>query len=121
MSRTVPNWTPRISGVLNEDGSVELSILKSDGGDESDSCRYFFRYETPPAGAGRFISTYAGDGNPLPSFDGEPVPVAVTGGFDDYALAVWDALNEDNRVSLFAFEMEPGGPVLNRRIFNKNK
>ena len=64
--------TPRISGVVKPDGSYNLSILKSLDGDESCCCRYFFEYDAPAAGMGHFISTYQGDGSPLPSFAGEP-------------------------------------------------
>ena len=97
-----PNWTPRISGVVKPDGNYNLSILKSLDGDESCCCRYFFEYEAPAAGTGHFISTYQGDGNPLPSFTGEPIPVAVDAP-DASALAkeLWESLNPDNKVSLF--------------------
>ena len=97
-----PNWTPRISGVVKPDGSYNLSILKSLDGDESCFCRYFFEYDAPKAGTGHFISTYDGDGSPLPSFSGEPKFVAVTAP-DAKALAdeLWTSLNGDNKVSLF--------------------
>ena len=97
-----PNWTPRISGVLKKDGSYNLSILKSLEGDESCCCRYFYEYDVPKAGMGHFISTYAGFGDPIPSFGGEPVAVNVDAP-DAKTLAenIWNALNEDNKVSLF--------------------
>ncbi|MBD5150129.1 MAG: inosine monophosphate cyclohydrolase [Oscillibacter sp.] len=97
-----PNWTPRISGVVMPDGKYALSILKSLDGDESCCCRYFYEYEAPVAGTGHFISTYQGDGDPLPSFSGEPVFVNVTA-LDAAALAkeLWESLNEDNKVSLY--------------------
>ena len=97
-----PNWTPRISGVVKPDGSYNLSILKSLDGDESCCCRYFFEYDAPVAGTGHFISTYRGDGDPLPSFAGEPIPVGVTA-TDAPALAkeLWESLNAENKVSLF--------------------
>ena len=97
-----PNWTPRISGVVKPDGSYNLSILKSLDGDESCCCRYFFEYDAPRAGTGHFISTYSGDGTPLPSFTGEPKLVSVSAP-NAAALAreLWDSLNEDNKVSLF--------------------
>ena len=91
-----PNYTPRISGVVKPDGSYNLSILKSMDGDESCCCRYFYEYDAPIAGVGHFISTYQGDGNPLPTFAGEPIPVSLPG-----ADGVWAALNADNKVSLF--------------------
>lgn len=97
-----PNYTPRISGLLSPDGSYKLSILKSAEGDPGCCCRYFFSYDLPPAREGRFIHTYQGDGNPLPSFQGEPVPVALDAP-DAKTLAdgVWSWLNAENRVSLF--------------------
>ena len=97
-----PNFTPRISGVVRPDGSYALSILKSLDGDPSCACRYFYEYETPRAGTGHFIHTYEGDGDPLPSFEGEPRRVSVTAP-DAKTLAdeLWPALNGDNKVSLF--------------------
>lgn len=98
----VPNYTPRISGLLSPDGSFQLSILKSADGDPACACRYFYHYDAPLPGEGRFIHTYQGDGNPLPSFEGEPVRVTLDDPSPD-ALAgrIWDALNPDNKVSLF--------------------
>lgn len=97
-----PNYTPRISGLLSPDGSFKLSILKSADGDPACCCRYFYTYDHPPAGEGRFIHTYMGDGNPLPSFEGEPERVILDAP-DAEALAdrMWAALNGDNKVSLF--------------------
>ena len=98
-----PNWTPRISGVVQPDGKYALSILKSLDGDESCCCRYFYEYEAPVAGTGHFISTYQGDGNPLPSFAGEPVPVKIAASnAATLARELWESLNADNKVSLFA-------------------
>ena len=88
-----PNWTPRISALLREDGSFELSILKRQAG----RClREFFCYEGCEPGCGYFLSTNQGDGNPLPSFDGEPIPVTLP-----EPEQVWQALNTDNKVSLY--------------------
>ena len=101
-----PNWTPRISAILRNNGSFELAILKRVDG----RClREFFSYEGADAGKGYFISTYQGDGNPLPSFAGEPIEI-------DWPEpeAVWSALNADNKVSLYSNQ---SGAV---RIFNKN-
>ncbi len=97
-----PNYTPRISGLLSPDGSFKLSILKSADGDPACCCRYFYTYDHPLAGEGRFIHTYMGDGNPLPSFEGEPERVILDAP-DAEALAdrMWAALNGDNKVSLF--------------------
>lgn len=90
----IPNFTPRISAILRTDGSFELSILKHGEG----SCiREFFCYEGVPEGQGYFISTYQGDGNPLPSFAGEPILVTMP-----EPEQVWQALNRDNKVSLYA-------------------
>jgi len=98
-----PNWTPRISGLLSPDGSYKLSILKSMDGDPACCGRYFFEYDKPVPGVGHFISTYQGDGNPLPSFEGEPRRVAIGSLSEAHELAepLWDSLNEENKVSLF--------------------
>ncbi|MCD8189876.1 MAG: IMP cyclohydrolase [Clostridiales bacterium] len=97
-----PNYTPRISGVVKPDGSYNLSILKSADGDPSCCCRYFYEYDAPVAGEGRFLHTYMGDGDPLPSFEGEPervgIPAATAG---ELADLLWDSLNKENKVSLF--------------------
>ncbi|MBQ6411559.1 MAG: inosine monophosphate cyclohydrolase [Atopobiaceae bacterium] len=91
-----PNFTPRISAILKADGSFELSILKRQ--DESGRClREFFAYEGAEEGVGYFVSTYVGDGNPLPSFVGEPIEVKLAGPDE-----VWAALNDDNKVSMYA-------------------
>ena len=97
-----PNYTPRISGVVLPDGKYALSILKSLDGDPSCCCRYFYEYETPAAGMGHFISTYQGDGDPLPSFMGEPIRVELTApNSPTLAHELWDSLNGDNKVALF--------------------
>lgn len=97
-----PNYTPRISGLLSPDGSFQLSILKSADGDPSCCCRYFYHYDAPRPGEGRFIHTYQGDGAPLPSFEGEPVRVGLEAA-DPETLAdqLWAALHPDNKVALF--------------------
>ena len=106
-----PNYTPRISGVVKPNGSYNLSILKSLDGDPSCACRYFYEYDAPKAGVGHFIHTYQSDGDPLPSFEGEPRRVALTAP-DAETLAgdLWLALNSDNRVSLFVryIDLETG-------------
>lgn len=97
-----PNYTPRISGLLKKDGDYTLSILKSADGDPNSCRRYFFAYEKPVAGQGHFIHTYMGDGNPLPSFEGEPEQVAITSKTpQELADLMWASLNEENKVSLF--------------------
>jgi IMP cyclohydrolase len=115
-----PNYTPRISGIVLPDGSYKLSIIKSAGGDPSCCYRQFFEYDNPVAGYGHFIHTYKSDGEPIPSFEGEPKTVIITGSLNEYADLIWDSLNEDNRVSLYACEMdiEKGGHKY--IIFNKN-
>lgn len=99
-----PNWTPRISGLVRvADGkaSYKLSIIKSDDGDENSVLRYFYEYAQPKAGEGHFIHTYQCDGNPIPSFAGEPEKVALHGDIEQLALDTWMNLNEDNKVSLY--------------------
>ncbi|MGN1004649.1 MAG: IMP cyclohydrolase, partial [Oscillospiraceae bacterium] len=97
-----PNYTPRISGLVHADGSYALSILKSADGDPSSCRRQFFGYENPLAGQGHFIHTYMGDGNPLPSFEGEPEQVAINAASAaEWADQIWNSLNADNKVSLF--------------------
>ena len=97
-----PNYTPRISGLLSPDGSFQLSILKSADGDPACCCRYFYSYDRPLPGEGRFIHTYTGDGAPLPSFRGEPERVALDAGTaEELADRMWASLNPENKVSLF--------------------
>lgn len=115
-----PNYTPRISGLLSPDGSFQLSILKSADGDPACCCRYFYHYDAPLSGEGRFLHTYVGDGNPLPSFEGEPVRVSLEGETPE-ALAdrVWAALNPDNRVSLFVRFVSLSGGTCRDAIRNR--
>ena len=97
-----PNYTPRISGLVQQNGDYTLSILKSADGDPASCRRYFFDYEAPLAGQGHFLHTYMGDGNPLPSFEGEPEQVAIASETAaDFAELLWASLNEENKVSLF--------------------
>ncbi|MCD8008584.1 MAG: IMP cyclohydrolase [Clostridiales bacterium] len=97
-----PNYTPRISGVVKPDGRYNLSILKSADGDPSCCCRYFYEYDAPIAGEGRFLHTYMGDGDPLPSFEGEPERVGISAATaGELADLLWDSLNRENKVSLF--------------------
>ncbi len=105
-----PNFTPRISACINPDGSFEMSILKHQFEQGCDRCqRNFFCFEGVDEGCGYFISTYQGDGNPLPTFAGEPILVTMPS-----PEQVWAALNADNKVSLYA---KVGAEVT---IFNKN-
>ena len=97
-----PNYTPRISGIIEKDGSYKLSILKSQYGNADSVQRYFFEYAQPVAGTGHFIHTYKCDGNPIPSFEGEPEFVELPPASpEDFAEAVWNSLNADNKVSLY--------------------
>lgn len=119
-----PNYTPRISGVMHvENGSYNyaMSILKSNNGDPSACNRYTFAYSNPVNGEGHFIHTYMQDGNPLPSFEGEPKLVGISGDIDEFTNVIWDSLNEENKVSLFVrfIDIETGN--YETRIVNKNK
>ncbi len=119
-----PNFTPRISGLMHiENGKYDfaMSILKSDNGDDSQCLRYTFTYDAPKAGEGRFIHTYKGDGNPLPSFEGEPERVDITGDIDEFTDTVWTSLDSDNKVSLFVRFIEIETGKYETRIINKNK
>ena len=119
-----PNYTPRISGLLHvEDGQFHyaMSILKSSQGDPSSCLRYTFTYENPKAGEGRFIHTYMHDGDPLPSFEGEPKTVAIPDGIDAFADMLWNSLNEDNKVSLFVRYIRIADGTFETRIINKNQ
>ena len=117
-----PNWTPRVSGVVKPDGSYNLSILKSLDGDESCCCRYFYEYDAPRAGCGHFISTYVGFGDPIPSFQGEPVAVTVDApDAAAFAAQIWENLNEDNKVSLFVRYIDLATGKEDNRLVNKNK
>ncbi len=120
-----PNYTPRISGILNISGgkySYAMSILKSDNGDPSDCLRYTFTYENPKTGEARFIHTYSGDGNPLPSFAGEPTLLELPqGDIDALTELVWTSLNEDNKVSLFVRTIDIATGLTETRIVNKNQ
>ncbi len=118
-----PNYTPRISGIMNvKDGEYDfaLSILKSNHGDPSSCQRFTFTYENPKAGEGYFIHTYMGDGNPLPSYEGEPTQVTIPGDIDAFTNGIWAALNADNKVSLFTRYIEIATGNKETRILNKN-
>ena len=116
-----PNYTPRISGVVKPDGSYNLSILKSFNGDPSCCCRYFFEYDAPVAGYGHFIHTYQGDGNPLPSFEGEPEVITMDcPTAQAFADLLWENLNEDNKVSLFVRYIDIASGETDDVIVNAN-
>ncbi len=119
-----PNYTPRISGVMHiEAGNYDyaMSILKSHNGNPDQCNRYTFSYDNPIAGEGHFIHTYMGDGNPLPSFEGEPEWVKIEGNIDEFTDMIWNSLNEDNKVSLFVRFIDIKTGSYETRIVNKNK
>ncbi|MBO6214582.1 MAG: IMP cyclohydrolase [Lachnospiraceae bacterium] len=124
-----PNYTPRISGIVELKGagvahnpfSYQISILKSHNGNPDCCERHTYSYDEPVSGEGYFIHTYMGDGNPLPSFVGEPTLVDITGGIDEFCKTVWENLNEDNKVSLFVRYIDIETGRYETRIVNKNK
>ncbi len=119
-----PNYTPRISGIMHiESGKYNyaMSILKSNNGCPDSCNRYTYAYENPAAGEGRFIHTYMTDGNPLPSFEGEPKWVGISGNIDEFTEMIWTSLNEDNKVSLFVRYIDIATGAYETRIINKNK
>ena len=141
-----PNFTPRISGMLtfeNGDFTYEMSILKSAdakgsacnrytfsysplaglghfNGDPACCCRYFFEYDAPVAGYGHFIHTYVCDGNPIPTFQGEPERVSVPNDIDEFTSALWNALDEDNKISLYVRYTDLSTGEEDSRLINKN-
>lgn len=119
-----PNYTPRISGILHvENGTYNyaMSILKSNNGNPDACNRYTFAYEHPQNGEGHYIHTYMEDGNPLPSFEGEPEWIKIEGDIDTFTDRVWNSLNEENKVSLFVRYIEIATGKYESRIVNKNK
>lgn len=118
-----PNYTPRISSLLNFENGYDysLSILKSDCGNGDNTLRFTYTYDNPQNGEGHYIHTYMGDGNPLPSFEGEPVKVKISGSIDDFTNQIWTSLNEDNKVSLFVRFIDIESGKWETRILNKNK
>ncbi len=120
-----PNYTPRISGIVhleNGDMNYAMSILKSADGDGSSCQRYTYAYSNPLSGKGKFIHTYKCDGNPLPSYEGEPKNVVIPDmDIDTFTQYVWDNLNADNKVSLFTRYIDIATGEAESRIINKNK
>lgn len=118
-----PNFTPRISGLLTfEDGgfSYQMSILKSIDGEGSDCARYTYSYPAK-SGLGHFIHTYVCDGNPIPTFQGEPERVAVDSDIDVFTEKVWNALDENNKISLYVRYTDLATGKEDNRLINKNK
>ena len=119
-----PNYTPRISAVLNVHGGkfdYQMSIIRSEDGTEDRPIHCTYSYGKPIAGEGHFIHTYKHDGDPLPSFTGEPEFVKISDDIDDFALIIWDSLNRDNRVSLFVRYIDIETGIAESRIINANK
>ena len=119
-----PNYTPRISGVMHVEGgkySYAMSILKSSNGNPAACNRYTFAYENCVAGEGHFIHTYKCDGNPLPSFEGEPKLVAIPNDMGEFTEMLWNSLNEENKVSLFVRYIDIATGEYETKIVNKNK
>lgn len=119
-----PNYTPRISGIMHIDNGTynyAMSILKSNNGNPESCNRYTFAYNKVPAGEGHFISTYMHDGDPLPSFEGEPKWMAIPDDMDAFAELLWSSLNEDNKVSLFVRYIDIATGEYESKIINKNK
>ena len=116
-----PNYTPRISGLVAKDGSYRLSILKSNNGNGASAQRFFYEYGQPVAGEGHFIHTYRCDGDPIPSYEGEPTLVQIPDAdIDAFTQLVWDNLNADNKVSLFTRYIDLETGETQSRIVNKN-
>ena len=118
-----PNCTPRISGLLHvADGEFHyaMSILKSNNGNPASNNRYTYTYENPIAGEGRFIHTYMHDANPLPSFEGEPKWISIPDDMSAFTDALWNSLNEENKVSLFVRYIDIQTGTYETKIINKN-
>lgn len=119
-----PNFTPRISGMMQLEGGKYdyfMSILKSNNGNPDACNRYTYTYENPVAGEGHFIHTYMHDGNPLPSFEGEPKLVGISDDIEEFTDMIWNSLNEENKVSLFVRYIDIATGQYETRIMNKNQ
>lgn len=119
-----PNYTPRISGIMHVEGgnyNYALSILKSADGNPDSCHRYTFAYENPVNGEGHFIHTYQCDGNPLPSFEGEPKRVEIPDDMEAFTEMLWNSLNEENKVSLFVRYIDIATGTYETKIVNKNQ
>lgn len=114
-----PNWTPRISGLLSADGSYKMSILKSADVEGSACARYTYEYPGVN-GVGHFLHTYVQDGNPIPTFQGEPERVAITGTLDAFAEMIWNNLNEANKISLYVRFTDLATGAYQEKLYNKN-
>ena len=117
-----PNFTPRISGILTfgeNDFNYEMSILKSLDENGSDCARYTFSYPSK-AGLGHFIHTYVTDGNPIPTFQGEPERVAIPDSIDEFADEIWNYLDENNKISLYVRYTDLKDGSYEEKLINKN-
>lgn len=115
-----PNYTTRISGVVNPDGSYSLSILKNFTSDRTANKRFFYEYDKPVAGLGHFIHTYQCDGDPLPPFRGEPKCIRIELPIREFTNLLWNSLNEQNKVSLFVRYVDLETGEVEQEIRNKN-
>ena len=117
-----PNFTPRISGIMNfnqGDFTYKMSILKSADANGSACNRYTFEYE-PIKGLGHFIHTYVTDGNPIPTFQGEPERVSIPNDIDAFTNTLWTSLNENNKISLYVRYIDLETGKADSRLINKN-
>lgn len=120
-----PNYTPRISGIIKVEPektfNYAMSILKSANGNPDSCNRFTFTYNNPIDGEGHFIHTYMCDGNPLPSFEGEPKLISIGGNISEFGDSLWENLNSDNKVSLFVRYINLSDRTFESKIYNKNK
>ncbi len=117
-----PNLTPRISGILSfseNDLSYRISILKSIDPEGSDCARYCFSYKSK-SGLGHLIHTYETDGDPIPTFQGEPRRISIPNSIDEFANDIWHSLNSDNKISLYVRYTDLSTGEYSDRIINKN-
>ena len=123
MSFDPPNFTPRISGMLtteNGDFSYKMSILKS-GDEKGTFCNRFSFHYGSQAGLGHFIHTYVCDGNPIPTFQGEPERVSIPNSIDDFTKEIWESLDENNKISLYVRYIDLATGAEENRLVNRNK
>jgi len=117
-----PNYTPRISGIVDpKNDRILMSILKAEGGNPDTTLRFFYEYNSVQNGTGYYIHTYKADGNPLPSFEGDPVKVSVGNDIDSFTEEIWNSLDADNKISLFTRFISADTNDTVTRIINKNK
>jgi len=116
-----PNYTPRIAGLIDLNGNYILSILKSASGNPKCCVRNFYEYSSTLPGVGHFISTYKSDGDPIPSFEGEPIPIEINAadGLESLAKNIWNSLNKENKVAIYAREIDTSTGAAEDMIINK--